>query len=260
MEEIVSYNMCIQCHGLYPLSFFHNDVKFAKCKKQTLQCYFCRNTKREYGKVYKPIHVAKNLYKQFQLENACIVCGLRNPDVIQADHRTDLGEKVRACSSSGWVGKEAELVDELKKCVAKCRNCHTQTSRNELWAKTNMSWNINRIYQRDRYHKIKKKQIVMNEKLCRKECCICKKKVTKANVFMFIFDHSINRHMKKYTISDGVNRNDSFEHAEPILFHEMFLCRLLCSNCDWLERKKEIAVEGEYDPVSESVTNFFLIN
>lgn len=197
----------------------------------------------------------KNIWEQYKETNKCTDCGLSMSSVIQADHRKELGTKRRKCSDYIYWAQFSveEYKNEMKICEPRCRFCHHVNTNRELFQKKSV------MTDRDLFHKNKKKQLVLDEKLFRGECAICKRKVTPYNSTAFIFDHGQNRHRRNFGVSRYTNSNNcSYEAAEEKIIQEMLLCRLLCANCDWVQTKEELWGE-EKDPVEQFKKSYFFI-
>lgn len=249
---------CSTCGLEYDRQFF-TRIKRSRIMKLTKSCFLCRQKMN--AKMSEPIVACKMLWETWKKENHCIDCGEDNAECIQADHIR--GEKIVNCSEYifwGRNGGTTMLSKELLKCDPRCRCCHILRTK-KSWSQT-----VANLKGRDKKSlrslktKIEKQKFVVEEKLRRGQCAICKKQVTEDNAAAFIFDHSVNWSKKNFTISNYINKNRcTLQRAKPLLIKEMLLCRLLCANCDWVQTRKELFSKEINDPRKLMLNKFFLI-
>lgn len=258
----VFYKKCTKCNLTFPIEYFTRFVR-SRNMKSTKRCYYCRIKRR------RDLHCGilkqcRDIWEAFKNNHACIDCGLRNANVIQADHVR--GKKIMNCSEYIWWSKSGggptALMHEINKCVARCRFCHILKSK-RAWLQLKQSSHAKRSkkQKRELMHKEQKQYFVNNEKQNRGCCVLCKRNVTEDNVEAFIFDHGDNWNVKNFTISNYINRNRcTLKRAQPLLTYEMLLCRLLCANCDWECTKKHLwNYQAEPNPHEINLIDNFLI-
>lgn len=261
MKYIVSEIKCIRCKKQFSEHYFLSYVHGNGMKK-TKQCYYCRISRLEAPKTN--YIEAKQIVLNWKQQNNCVDCGLSNYKVIQSDHVR--GTKVKNCTKYNyWMSKHDELRIELEKCDSRCRMCHVIKTKKTLWENKylrNKSWKgFTTKYLYNQKNKKLKTDIINNEKLLRGKCLLCGLKVNLKNVEGFIFDHGVNWEKKTNSVSSlrGQASNCTAATAAPKILKEILLCRLLCSNCDWLETKKHLWESEKKNPHREDLKKYFFI-
>jgi hypothetical protein len=127
------------------------DFAFADIAKGTRQRH-CRKCQAAYRRAhylanrgeYIALEVARmagyrdanrGLLLAYLLEHPCIDCGIRDPVLLDFDHRdptTKRSEVARLASSKSWP----QVLAEIQKCDVRCANCHRRKTARQLgWAK-----------------------------------------------------------------------------------------------------------------------------
>ncbi len=229
---------CGRCKKKKHLTHFQSYSKHRK-KKIVTQCYDCRQRAARYVRNLKSkTSLCRKQWLDWKDLSSCEHCGESDAEVLQADHYR--GKKIEEASFySYWAcngGPEAQR-KELQKCRCLCRYCHDVSTRQDYFKKQS-DRKTKAVH--DAYRE-QKNNYVNQEKLRRQGCALCDRKVTVNNVNCFKFDHGENYAKKNFGISNYIARNNcSFKKAKSKLKQEMILCRLLCSNCDWRETRKDL--------------------
>jgi len=230
---------CQRCKKRKHITHFQSYSNHKK-KNVVKQCYSCRqgNTKRLLN-VNTVTGQCRQQWIEWKQKNSCVHCGESDPEVLQADHFK--GKKIREVSYyTYWSchGGPAAQREELKKVQCLCRYCHDVITKRDYFKRQTHRTKLTK--RKDKHNEAKKKY-VMEEKFRRGGCAICDRKVTEKTVNCFKFDHGENFAEKHFGISNYISKNNcSFKTAKPKLKLEMMLCRLLCSNCDWRETRKDL--------------------
>ena len=229
---------CTRCKRKKHITHFQSYSNHKK-KKHVKQCYSCRqkNTKM-YQKNTTIIGKCRQQWMEWKEKHSCVHCGESDSEVLQADHYK--GKKIREVSYyTYWAchGGPAAQRKECEKVQCLCRYCHDVITKREYF-KQQRQRNVCQTHDK---HKEDKNKYVNDEKFRRQGCALCDRKVTKETVNCFKFDHGENFMKKNFGISNYISKNNcSFQKAKPKLKLEMMLCRLLCSNCDWKETRKDL--------------------
>lgn len=128
---------CNKCGKTLPIEMFYKDSSSKDGYKHTCrecQCNFTKDYRKrnlEKVKEYQAAYREKNRKRQEQerkekynaLKTPCVKCGEDRPWVIQF-HHIDPSTKVFNITEGG--SKNKNIVDEVKKCVCLCSNCHDE--------------------------------------------------------------------------------------------------------------------------------------
>lgn len=230
--------ICKKCKKKKHLTHFQSYSKHRK-KKHVSQCHHCRqqNAKSTRSKT-TIVGKCRQQWLAWKENNQCVNCGESNAQVLQADHYK--GKKIEEVSFyTYWAcngGPKAQR-KEMNKVRCLCRYCHDVITKQDYFKQQTTRKTIK---HHDEYKKLKN-NYVNQEKLRRQGCALCDRQVTEENVNCFKFDHGENFAKKNFGISNYISKNNcSFQKAKPKLKLEMMLCRLLCSNCDWIETRKDL--------------------
>ena len=234
---------CTKCNRKKHVTYFQSYSKHKK-KKYVKQCYQCRlkNTDRikNTNTCTKTnlVNKCRQQWIEWKQTHSCVHCGESDSEVLQADHFR--GKKIREVSFyTYWAcnGGPAAQREEFKKVQCLCRYCHDVITKRDYFKKKTQR----NVSNQSDEHKTQKNNYVNKEKFRRQGCALCDRKVTKETVNCFKFDHGENFAKKNFGISNYISKNNcSFQKAKPKLKLEMMLCRLLCSNCDWKETRKDL--------------------
>lgn len=137
---------CTACKQVKPVEEF--GINRSKKDGLQLQCKPCRRTintnyyhaskeaqnPKRYARKAKAQDKCRQIVWNFLKENPCIDCEEPDIVVLQFDHVR--GEKKYNISEMMGAGLAGSLIDEMKKCVVRCANCHTRkTARDFGWLK-----------------------------------------------------------------------------------------------------------------------------
>ena len=226
-------------------------------KKFTSACYECRQKEaKRKSKPTSKVSICRKQWEDWKKNNHCEHCGMKDPDVLQADHIT--GDKRKELSNySYWAIDPKKQMEEFKKTRCLCRFCHNVSTRKHFFKPRVNRLDTKKSRREDRVKALKMK-FVLQEKLRRGSCALCQKKVTTGTSNCFIFDHGENYKKKKTSVSNYIATNKcGFPKAKLILEREMNLCRLLCSNCDWKATRKELWGHKQKKPWEEEQVTFY---
>tara|TARA_R100000781_G_scaffold103149_1_gene66736 strand:- start:290 stop:751 length:462 start_codon:yes stop_codon:yes gene_type:complete len=144
--------LCSVCKKIKPI----NEFSFKSKAKNKTHCY-CKPCFRLYAKK----HYERNREKygivrrrtsirarkrnsifilEFKLSNPCLVCGEKDPEVLQFDH-INREEKFKGVSELKKGYSINTLLDEIFKCQILCANCHQK--------KTNKEFNRKKLVNRE---------------------------------------------------------------------------------------------------------------
>ena len=205
---------CGKCGQIKPDDQFKSSV----ARRQTLTkwCQTCRQSHARTG--INPTTakgMCKARWEEWKAKNPCVVCGEKDPQLIEADH---LRDKVHNCSTASyWAchGGVPALEKELEKCQSLCCWCHRLKSDRERCTNTHVT-------------QLKRRAIINAEKLRRGKCLRCPRRVTLETCCAFDFDHR-DASTKVIHISRLVNKSQYFfdQHIKS----ELKACDLLCCSC-----------------------------
>ena len=214
---------CVNCAHVQPEDQFKSSV--ARRQTLTKKCQTCRQSNaRSNSNPTTTKGKCKARWEEWKAKNPCVVCGEKDPQLIEADH---LRDKAYHCSSIYyWAchGGVPALTSELTKCQSLCRWCHALKSKRERGTQKQKSI-------------LKRQTIIAAEKLRRGKCLRCPRRVTLETCCAFDFDHR-DASTKVMHVANLVYRSQAFfdQHIES----EMKACDLLCCNC---HKKKTINKE-----------------
>lgn len=220
------YRYCTGCFREFPLTHFQPFI--SRRKTLTAWCATCRVTQRksQTNKTTK-CGKCKQVWLEWKRNKSCELCGYQG-DNIEADHRIDRGEKMRACSHYHWWachGGVSALEAELKKTRPLCRFCHRLVSQQE------------RVTMKSKT-RLKKKAYVNAIKLKIGACEICKRKLEKEEeCCAFDFDH-LSAELKRDCISKMVLRY-TLKRFKQCIDLELAKCRLICCMCHAVHTRKQ---------------------
>jgi hypothetical protein len=197
----------------------HVDEFERKRSGQTTKwCINCRDSlHRSQNNLATAYGKCKAVYETWKHENPCEVCGISNPDVIEADHLHPNSKENDCGNFSYWArygGPEA-LKRELLTTGAKCRFCHVLKTDSERGAWTCVS-------------RLEKREIINDEKLKRACCLDCRRLVTGGAYCAFNF--GLRRgETSNITVSNLVYKSRAYFNEHIGI--EMKKRDLLCANC-----------------------------
>lgn len=99
-------------------------------------CAACREKLRVHNATNPKIGACREYWAELSAE-PCVLCG-ESP--TERDHLPELGPKVHALSDYGWWATSGNggvdaMRDEARKCRAVCRNCHSEASTHNAYAR-----------------------------------------------------------------------------------------------------------------------------
>ena len=116
--------ICTNCGVEKEITEYHKD-KQAK-NGYSRRCKECRKIKRRDYNAQEQKYKMEKYYEHkefcYSLKEPCIICGESEKACIDF-HHVDPSTKSFSISGNGYVAKQAVL-EELKKCVCLCANCH----------------------------------------------------------------------------------------------------------------------------------------
>lgn len=101
-------------------------------------CHVCRKLTRKPQRVYMAKRYAerRKFLDSIKLEQGCVDCGYKeHPSALQFDHIDPFKKKFKI--GSNHSRSLESLLDEIKKCVVRCANCHVIRTVHEGHAKAN---------------------------------------------------------------------------------------------------------------------------
>ena len=204
---------------------------------RTKECRDCRQRKKK-SKQNPSTKVGKCRAKWYELRDSAICVDCSTSKCIEFDHIN--GEKVHQLSDYIWWscnGGVNAMEAELKKCVPRCRFCHSlQSSHNSKKRKYEHTNDMPTSTSQEKTAKWKRQKLddkyayVNNIKLEIGECQKCKLKVTKDTCIAFQFAHKIALE-KEYSVSRLCKKNTKLETTKALIDKEISRCNLLCANC-----------------------------
>ncbi len=212
------YRLCNNCSHIKPVAEF--QPKKHRRKKLTVSCTSCREIQKKTD--FNPrtkVGKCRQFWMEWKKGQRCIDCGLQDERVIEADHVR--GKKINIVSHYPWWARNGgveAMVEELKKCEARCRFCHTIKTKERSDQKRKEV----RTTQKRRRHEINLVKCNIGE------CKICKRKATMETCRGFDFDHR-NEETKVISISNIIYKNKT-EYRKHFN-EEIPKCDLLCTNC-----------------------------
>ena len=134
---------CARCHISFPLSSFGKKGKgiqpyCIECNKAQKREWYQRNKEyvikrsMERSAVYKDSR--RRMVWDYLSSHPCVDCGESDPVVLEFDHVR--GKKVASVNVMVAAGRgERAILEEIAKCVVRCRNCHKRVtaSRGNYW-------------------------------------------------------------------------------------------------------------------------------
>lgn len=75
--------------------------------------------------------MARHVIWSYLMEHPCVNCGETDPIVLEFDH-INPEEKKSAVSSLIGRASEARILEEIRKCVVRCANCHRKHTAAQL--------------------------------------------------------------------------------------------------------------------------------
>jgi len=205
---------CGKCGHIQP----EDQFKSRYCRRQTLtkKCKTCRQSKaRSEINPTTTTGKCKARWEEWKANNPCVVCGEKDPQLIEADH---LRDKVYHCSADRYWsnhGGVPALETELAKCQSLCRWCHRLKTKRErgIWKQTSI---------------LKRRAIINAEKMRRGKCLRCPRRVTLETCCAFDFDHR-DPSTKVIKLSKLVLKSQAFfdQHIKS----ELKACDMLCCSC-----------------------------
>lgn len=143
-----------------------------------------------------------------------------------------------------WNGGVEAMQAEAKKCVPRCRNCHSmQHSGNKYKRKyatiEEMPTNTpqERIAKLTRTYLDEKIAFVDSHKLRLGACADCRMGVTESSCHVFVFAHR-DATSKTKSVAQLCNNHATLPTTRPALEAEMAKCRLLCAVCHSKETRE----------------------
>ena len=216
------YKLCKACLHIKPVTEFESKVH--RRKKLNTHCAQCRETQKKSEKnPTTKIGKCRQFWMEWKKGQRCIDCGLKDKRVIEADHVR--GKKIYKLSDYPWWSRNGgveSMVEELKKCEARCRFCHIIKTKERSDQKRKMEGRNQIITKKCRQHEISLRKCEIGE------CKICKRKVTMETCCGFDFDHR-NEETKVICISQIINKNKA--EYKKHFNEEIPKCDLLCTNC-----------------------------
>ena len=216
------FQTCISCLKIKPNADFESKVH--RRNKMTTRCQHCRDLQRKNQKnPSTKVGKCREFWQNWKKEQTCVDCGLQDYRVLEADHVR--GEKVHTVSDYhywSYRGGVDAMRKELKKCVPRCRICHT--------LKTKERSDLKRMKEgRKQQPSIECRQNEINAiKLNIGACVYCNRKVTPATCRAFDFDH-LDEKNKIICISKLAYKSQTYYVKH--LRSEISKCQLLCRNC-----------------------------
>lgn len=119
---------CSRCGELKPENEFYKDKRASD--GLTSECKACRYVwQKEYNKgrsevlaKYVKKHQQKKKLELYELKSPCVKCGEDRLYIIDFHH---IDPSVKSFGiSTKYVTKAEILIEEIKKCVCLCKNCH----------------------------------------------------------------------------------------------------------------------------------------
>ena len=204
---------------------------------RTKKCCDCRQYhKKSNENPSTEIGKCRAKWYEFRDSAICVDCGTSK--CIEFDHI--IGEKVHKLSNYFWWscnGGVDAMEIERKKCVPRCRFCHSlqpsHSSKKRKYEHTNdmpTSTTQEKRVKWNRQNTDDKYAYVNNIKLDIGKCQRCKLKVTKDTCIAFQFAHK-NALEKEYSVSQICSRKTKLETTKALIDTEISRCNLLCANC-----------------------------
>jgi len=195
-------------------------------KKDNIEYTHCENC-REYKKNNSLNHHQKRREFMIQLKinmgGKCVDCGTNDLEILEFDHMTDkVTELIRIYNYEG-------ILDESKKCVLRCCNCHFIKTKATVELDKIDENNNNKSVLYVRGYRQRNRDYVNNIKIESQGCTQCGW-FDINNLQVLHFDH-INEKEKEHNISRLVNTGRNCE----LIQKEIDKCQILCANC---HRKK----------------------
>lgn len=123
---------CIDCNNVKPLTEFYKDSKSKDghgryCKHcMAIRYVNSRHKKLDHYKEVQKTRITGTLLKvrEWKKERGCCVCGVNEPYCLDLHH---LDPSIKEGHPSDFVRVSfKKFLDEAKKCVVVCRNCHAK--------------------------------------------------------------------------------------------------------------------------------------
>jgi len=129
MEE----KTCQKCKKSLPINFYYKNKRrkdglqdyCKKCKKAQDSKSF-QNHKSKWVKHYsQKAKEKKHWFDSLRAKERCQKCG-ENRYYVLDYHHIDPEGKIKEISSLVWSVKKEKVLEEIKKCVVLCKNCHAE--------------------------------------------------------------------------------------------------------------------------------------
>lgn len=99
--------------------------------------YYARNSDTEKARIYARKLELSAWLRKLKVDKTCNKCGENHPACLEFHHTDPLKKEVNlsAASTRGWSKKR--ILDEVRKCIVLCSNCHRKMhwdEEKEAWA------------------------------------------------------------------------------------------------------------------------------
>jgi hypothetical protein len=123
--------LCCKCHEDLPLGRFKTHVnrkdglqgQCINCQKQYRREHYLANRQKYINKAAKRNKEVRKWWVEYKSNLKCTQCPEDHPAVLQF-HHTDPSTKDDIISRLATGGSKDRLLQELRKCIVLCANCH----------------------------------------------------------------------------------------------------------------------------------------